>query len=462
MAKKYLTLEDAADASGLSVDELKRLREKGDLRGFADRGTWKFREEDISELRRSHQDDSSPEVPLFGSESEEDSSVLIDDEAALAEEPTEIHSDSAGEDVQLSLDDSDSDVQLILDESIMAADGDSDSDVKLVDADSGSDVRLVPDLEADDDSDSDVKLITEGTDSDVQLLVGADDQTDSDVAVVAKTDSGLSVDFSDMDEDQPLVPEKSSEDVGEDLSADLSAGSGVSLENANDSGIPLVADESGITLENLDDSGVSLTDDLAAADESGISLEVDEEEHQTPGQSTIPMLEIPDFEDNSEETQLEIPALDSDDGSDFDLVMDDETGSTDDDVGFFEEDEAGDASEPMLDFEDEFEDEMGTVVSSEDDLDVFDAVDEDFEESFEGDFESGESHAGFAAPAVGGRGIATVEADWGVPTFVGLIFSTVLLSLCCMVMFDLVRSIWASQDPTNMSSWILKTLGGMF
>ncbi|MCH7989250.1 MAG: hypothetical protein IID46_08885 [Planctomycetes bacterium] len=316
-------------------------------------------------------------------------------------------------------------------------------------------------MAGEDDSDSDVKLISEGSDSDVQLLVGDDDRSDSDIAVVAATDSGLPVDLADTDEDQPLVSGESSPDDSEALSADLSADSGVSLENANDSGIPLVADDSGITLDNLADSGISLTDDLSAADESGISLEPEKEEHRTPAQTTIPMLEIPDLDEETDETQLEIPSLDSDDGSDFDLVMDDDADNTDADVIIFEEDEAGDASEPMLDSEDDFDDEMGTAVS-EDDLDVFDAVDEDFEESFEGEFDSGESHPGFAAPAVSGRGIAAVEADWGVPTLVGLIFSTALLSLCCMVMFDLVRSIWVSQDPTKMSSWLLDQLGGMF
>jgi hypothetical protein len=485
MANKYLTLEEAANASGLSVDEVKRLREKGDLRGFADRGTWKFREKDVEELRRSLQDDSSPEAPIFDSDSEEDSSVLIDDGAESAEDrilaeidkPTEIQGDSSDEDVELSLDDSESDVQLILGDSMKAAESEgdsdsdvrlvgnadesgetgSDSDVKLVESDSDSGVRLAPDLAGEDDSDSDVKLITEGSDSDVKLLAGDDDRSDSDVAVVAAKKSGLPVDFADTDEDLPLLSEENSQDDSEALSADLSADSGVSLENANDSGIPLHADDSGITLENLADSGVSLSDDLSAADESGISLELDDDE----GQTTVPMLEIPDFDEDLDETQLEIPALGSDDESAFDLVMEEENGNSDADVIFFEEDETGDASESMLDLDDNFDDEMGTDVSAEDDLDVFDAVDEDFEDSFESNFESGESHPGFDAPAVRGRGIATVETDWGVPTFVGLIFSTALLSLCCMVMFDLVRSIWVTQDP-KLSSWLLTMIGGMF
>ena len=48
MAKKYLSLEEAAGMLGISEDELKRAREKGDIRGFADRGNWKFRQNEPS------------------------------------------------------------------------------------------------------------------------------------------------------------------------------------------------------------------------------------------------------------------------------------------------------------------------------------------------------------------------------------------------------------------------------
>jgi excisionase family DNA binding protein len=50
--KKYLSLEEAARWLGLPPDELVRLRERGDVRGFADRGTWKFRLEDVEEYVR--------------------------------------------------------------------------------------------------------------------------------------------------------------------------------------------------------------------------------------------------------------------------------------------------------------------------------------------------------------------------------------------------------------------------
>ena len=47
MAKKYITLEEAADRLGLSADELSAVREQGQIRGFADQGSWKFLETDI-------------------------------------------------------------------------------------------------------------------------------------------------------------------------------------------------------------------------------------------------------------------------------------------------------------------------------------------------------------------------------------------------------------------------------
>ncbi len=50
MSKKYYDLEEAAALLGMPKDQLNRLREQGQIRGFADRGTWKFRDEDVEKL----------------------------------------------------------------------------------------------------------------------------------------------------------------------------------------------------------------------------------------------------------------------------------------------------------------------------------------------------------------------------------------------------------------------------
>ena len=66
MAKKYLSLEEAASLLSMTTDQLMKVREQGDIRGFADRGSWKFREQDIDEFQRSRQADSSPDfIRLF-------------------------------------------------------------------------------------------------------------------------------------------------------------------------------------------------------------------------------------------------------------------------------------------------------------------------------------------------------------------------------------------------------------
>src|SRR5947209_8715870 len=151
MSKKYLSIEEAAAQIGVNSAELNRLREKGMIRAFADRGTWKFKEEDVERLGRSRQADSDPDVPLIpGEGGASPADVMFGDEDALGNQPTTI-SKSAGDDSG-----SDSDVRLIFDDAMSVPQAkagpvldDSDSDVKLA--------GPAPSA-AGDDSDSDVKI----------------------------------------------------------------------------------------------------------------------------------------------------------------------------------------------------------------------------------------------------------------------------------------------------------------
>ncbi|MEI6539081.1 MAG: helix-turn-helix domain-containing protein [Planctomycetota bacterium] len=80
MAKKYLSLEEAAGLLDMTTEQLMKVREQGEIRGFADRGSWKFREQDIDEFQRSRQADSSPDFPIMTGSSS--SSVLEELDAA--------------------------------------------------------------------------------------------------------------------------------------------------------------------------------------------------------------------------------------------------------------------------------------------------------------------------------------------------------------------------------------------
>src|SRR5688572_1265328 len=104
--KKYLSLDEASSRLGMTNEQLIRLREQGEIRGFADRGTWKFRVEDVEELSRTRQPDSSPEVPLLDDSgpmvmgddlSESGSSTILADlpsGADVGEQPTVIRKGS--------------------------------------------------------------------------------------------------------------------------------------------------------------------------------------------------------------------------------------------------------------------------------------------------------------------------------------------------------------------------------
>ncbi len=333
--KKYVSLEEAAERLGMSNDQLVRLREDGEIRGFADRGTWKFRVEDVDELARSRQADSSPDVPMLEDEAPlpvgEDMSATVLGETPAAddvgEQPTEIRRSDES-------DDSDSDVKLV--------GADSDSDITLAPADdpsgSDSDVKLVTEP-MDLGSDSDVKLvsepISEGSDSDVQLIEPAqslDDSSDSDVALV-NDDSSVALDLAPDDSEQASVL---SDDVG------LALETGSSLTLAADSGISLEADE-GITLDTGSDSGISLD----SVGDSGISLE---DSGEVSG--TVPMMDVmPDVE-GVEETKFEIPSMEGD--SAFELQMEDDSG---DDTGVLDLEDSGEVlDDAIFDLE---EDETG-------------------------------------------------------------------------------------------------------
>ena len=97
MAQKYLSIEEAAEFLGMPQDELTRIRESGELRGFADRGTWKFQTEAVEEYHRSRQADSSVEGGLVdellpvsddGFASPDAPSILDDDDDVAADGPT--------------------------------------------------------------------------------------------------------------------------------------------------------------------------------------------------------------------------------------------------------------------------------------------------------------------------------------------------------------------------------------
>jgi hypothetical protein len=60
MVQGFYTLEEAANFLDMAPEELNRMAQKREIRAFADRGTWRFRTQDIEELGRRRAATSAP------------------------------------------------------------------------------------------------------------------------------------------------------------------------------------------------------------------------------------------------------------------------------------------------------------------------------------------------------------------------------------------------------------------
>ena len=260
----YVSLDEAAKILGIPSDELVEMRSRGEIFGYRDGKSWKFKTEEIERVQ-SELDDDAMDEEAGGS------SILVSERqvgpSGSKSGPTIGNAGSS--DLALG-----SDLHLADDEERMG------SDVALVpDPKSGSGVRLVNRKPGSDGSGkekngegksanalSDVKLQKEGgSGSEVELgsdlnLLGDDSGVASGLDVMSNEPKGV---------------------AGSD-SGSLGLGADLELENddeddlvlGSDSGVGL-ASESGINLMSPSDSGLSLEDeplDLAGTGISGLDL----------------------------------------------------------------------------------------------------------------------------------------------------------------------------------------------
>jgi excisionase family DNA binding protein len=344
MANKYMTLEEAAAYLGMSTDKLMRLREQGEIRGFVDRGSWKFTRESVEELGRLMQTDSSPDipiitnVPLTADEINEDVPLQADDEefeidfddaffeedevdapppVAVVEEDNEYEFEEVATDDAVEVDDedeveyaevaADSAVEMDFDDSFF-----DDDEIKIVE-----DATVAADI-----SDADIRLVAEEVGEtvieDVAFEDGALDFSSSD------SDVRLAFDDSVFDSDPDLVEigsdvqlsGDSSLDVEADLVAEELASSSV-MDFSEDTGEARDSDSDVQLIEHASDSDVSFVEE--ADSDSDIRLsddfvdESDESSELLVGldtQSDIQLMTAPD-ENPSDESSRLLTGLDS-------------------------------------------------------------------------------------------------------------------------------------------------------
>ncbi len=175
--QQYLTLEEAAKMLLLSVDQLREMARKKTVRAFQDRGSWRFRLQDVEELARKRGINSDPEVRLGDSKKARDRDE--DDEVPLGREKSSQASRSGKTKGPSSpKPGSDSDVRLVLDE-----------DVQLM-MDAGGKAEPAPKSGPRSPKGDKRKSKIDSSDSGVRLT-GTDEPSDSDVQIIpSDKDSG--------------------------------------------------------------------------------------------------------------------------------------------------------------------------------------------------------------------------------------------------------------------------------
>ncbi len=165
-SKKFLNAEEVAAEFGLNADSLKQFVDSGEVRALADRGTWKYRRDELEGLVSAGK--IQPPTSDFGldaladggqtlsfSDPDDDVSYIELDEEALAEQATMITKSTPAV-PPVAEDPVEEDWFLPTDEAEMTASGNQSS----------SDVAIYT---GPNPSDDDVPSITDGSDSDVQI-----------------------------------------------------------------------------------------------------------------------------------------------------------------------------------------------------------------------------------------------------------------------------------------------------
>ena len=290
-SKKFLTAEEVAAEFGLDEATLQQFVDSGEVRALADRGTWKYRRDELQSLVDAGKI-SSESLPgsslsdgnqvLTFDNSEDDLSYIELDETALAEQATMItksnpdaeapESDwfvpSEATHMDAPVSSTSSDVAVYT-----GPEGKSTGETPVLAEQSDSDVQIAPDYQA--SAAAELNAPVESTSSDVAVYPGPDQTSTGAPPVLAEKsarDGQIAPDYQ--------APAAESEGT---VWADLAAAASDS--HQSDSSVRL-ADDSGVQLMGLasklrtpaEDSGVVLEDSQVVMNEakpdSGITLDL--------------------------------------------------------------------------------------------------------------------------------------------------------------------------------------------
>jgi hypothetical protein len=411
MQKKFLTTDEIVNFYGINADVVQSLVDAGDLKALADRGTWKYRREEVETLIKSGKLHPTKELPMMDEDSfgsDLDFPVATDEKVDFLE----------------------------LDEAALAP-----ADSAVAKATSSSDVVVVLDPTGGKGSDSDIHL--RGTTG--ARLGESSIPTEADQPTLGGSDHVL---------DETLDESAFKEPTG-DSGITLEKGdSGITLE-AGDSGISLAAGDSGISLE-AGDSGISLSD----AGDSAIPVGQDSATEQMELlDGTDKGFQLADESSGSspsfklQESASDIPRLAGDDAPSHPTAIiaidEDETAAPLSFSGAVAAGESVDDLEVMdaLTGEDSVEEEVEEVLEASDE-----AFDEELVDA------SGESEEYLAAAPVKA---AYKEPSWGALAGISVIAASVLLAANAWLVYEGLNTMWTGAAPSGLASTLISTLAGL-
>jgi hypothetical protein len=298
-SKKFLTAEEVAAEFALNQATLQQFVDSGEVRALADRGTWKYRRDELQSLVDTGKISteflpgtslSDGDQVLTFDNSEDDLSYIELDETALAEQATMITKSNPEADAPVSdwfvpseathmdapVSSTSSDVAVYT-----GPEKKSTGETPVLAEASDSDVQIAPDYQAAAAA-AELDAPVGSTSSDVAVYTGPEKKSTGETPALAeKSDSDVQI-----APDYQAAAAESDETVWDDLAAEASDSyqSDSSVRLAEDSDVQLMglasklrtpAEDSGIMLEDSQvkpDSGIAL--DLGAPD-SGIALDAE-------------------------------------------------------------------------------------------------------------------------------------------------------------------------------------------
>jgi hypothetical protein len=465
MVRKFVDLEEAAKMLGVTPDTLGEMRERRQVFGYRDGATWKFKLEDIERLATERA--AVEEEGEFAELDEDPDSILLSEvELGGSNESTSSTIIGGRADAK---DAADSDIQLARPKN----DSDLDLGNELGDIKAGSGV-----------------LEGGGSGSGVSPLF--DDLDTLDLEMPSAADSGISsnVPLGLADSKAGPAPDPAKSDVALAPEAQASEGSGLvlggeeELSLGSDSGLEMSEPGEGgsaIDLsEDVDDDlvlGGSSHGDLSRSGDSGISL-------LDPADSGL-SLESPPLE-------LGGSAVESLELGEEDMLLADEPAAktvvkgaaaepaADDDFLLTPPDEAGaeesDSGSQVIAVEDDvtFDEAAISGIGSESGLGgmLDEGLGDDLGEGLGAAAELSAAALTPAAAPAAGAATAPMIGPAGVyraaePPFSGwnvasLIVCSLLLMICGMFTFDLMRSMWSWNQPYAVNSTMMNIILSMF